>query len=170
MVQFSKGSGYTFSYGCDHSKTRPFEIRTFCLHFKQSLTKWQLFVQILNGWASRFQIHLKSELSEDQPHFKQCLKKWGPFVHISNGQTSGFQIPFENQSICKPTTFDHSNPDSSLFQISNEFLKFLKTAYRRGKINFKICQVNNAKVKLAAAESRIISHRLKFLQMLGCNK
>ena len=37
-------------------KTGPFKIQMFCPNFKWSIMQWQLFVRILNYWASRFQI------------------------------------------------------------------------------------------------------------------
>ena len=39
------------------------------------------------------------------PDFKWFLTKWRPSVQISNGWASIFQIPFENQTICNPTSF-----------------------------------------------------------------
>ena len=39
------------------------------------------------------------------PDFKCFLRKWQPFVRISNGRAAGFQIPLKILTICKPTSF-----------------------------------------------------------------
>ena len=57
MVQFSNGRAsalVSFSFSLNHSKAKPSV--SFCPDFKWFLTKWQLFVWISNGWASRFQV------------------------------------------------------------------------------------------------------------------
>ena len=91
--------------------------------------------------------------------FKWFLTKSRPFVWITNGWASGFQIPFEFQTICNPTFFDHSK--SRLVRISDSRCTLLVQCSL-------LCIANEVKFtsKIFLKKSLILSSKLD--NLLNC--
>ena len=123
MVRFSNGpvfkwSGFSYGYSPNHSKTGPFKIRTFCLDFKQFLTKWSPFVRISNSRDSGLQIPFKIQTICNTTSF-------GPFK-IQTG--SDFRSPtiFKWSKVVPspsgPIFECHQNTGQNLVQYSDHHL------------------------------------------------
>ena len=144
---FQKGQAIPLAMVATIQKPDHLDYGRFSLHFKQSLTKWQLFVQISNGWASGFQIHLKSELSEDQLHFKQCLKNGGHLYIFQMVRLLDFRYHLKTRLFANQPLLIIKIQTTPCFRSSMYFSKyseFWTQPTDGGKINFKICYVNIA--------------------------
>ena len=96
------GLSFGYSYNPNHSKTGPFEIRTFFLDFKCFLTKCRPFVWISNGWISGLQIPLKSRPFRFWIKLNLQFDLWDPIARIY--VTDGRALSVKRLPLCRCIT------------------------------------------------------------------